>query len=421
MKPLSGMWLYINLAFAIVWDMVGFVLFIIGLIPAVQVIALVASIVVDVLAYLTDIAFCILYQGYVKIYNVNFKLYQFKRIREMMRLAKNSGASKNNPIAQNLARQTQKINQYMIDKFSNYVINFTVKKIQYSITTSVIELVPWLGDFSPTWTIKANLHLREHKATARELRIKNIEFENSLAKWRGSLRIGGVGKFKSRNNIPNIQSAPNKIKIPKNKSSSSRVKYLGSQANLKSDNIQSTSNNSSSNNIRYSQGQRDISQAANNIRPLRVGVSGVMSQSVQGQTDNNPDIMKTAANNIRPFRRKLPGEVGQSMSTQKENKLANDKSGVRKTAFMGGQLVYNFPQSLNTEDEELQYRKSVNKNIMSSKNKVLSDIASPQQSSKTSTDNNDIPANNIKEFTRTPQNQVNSERVLIKNKTILKR
>jgi hypothetical protein len=88
-----------------------------------------------------------------------------------------------------------------------------------------------------------------------------------------------------------------------------------------------------------------------------------MSQSVQGQTDNNPDIMKTAANNIRPFRRKLPGEVGQSMSTQKENKLANDKSGVRKTAFMGGQLVYNFPQSLNTEDEELQYRKSVNKSI----------------------------------------------------------
>jgi hypothetical protein len=417
MKPLSGMWLYINLAFAIVWDTVGFVLFIIGLIPAVQAIAIAASPVIDVLAFLTDMTFCILYQGYVKIYNVNFKLYQIKRIKEVMLLSKKSGASKNNPISQNLARQTQKINQYMLDKFSNYVINFTVKKIQYSITTSVIELVPWLGDFSPTWTIKANLHLREHKATARELRIKNIEFENSLAKWRGSLRVRGSGRLKSRNNIPNIQSAPAKIKIPKNKSNSSSGKYVVSRTNVKSNNMQSTRNSLSNNNIRYYQGQRDISQAANNIRPLRGGVSGDISQSVQGQKDNNPDIMKTAANNIRPFRRKLPGEVGQSRPTQKDNKLANVKSGVRKTAFMGGQLVRSIPQSLEYEDEELNYRKPVNKNTPSFKTKVLSDIASPRQSPQNnsiSKNNEKSPANNIKKFTRTPQNQVSSERVLIK-------
>jgi hypothetical protein len=188
MKPLSGMWLYINLAFAIVWDVIGFTLFIVGLIPAVQAVAIAASPVIDVIAFLTDLIFCILYQGYVKIYNVNFKLYQVKRIKEVMLLSKKSGASANNPIAQKLLRQTQKINQYMIDKFSNYVIDFTVKKIQYSIFTSVVELVPWLGDFSPTWTIKANLHLREHKATAREMKIKNIEFENSLAKWRGAIK-----------------------------------------------------------------------------------------------------------------------------------------------------------------------------------------------------------------------------------------
>jgi len=416
MKPLSGMWLYINLAFAIVWDTVGFVLFIIGLIPAVQAIAIAASPVIDVLAFLTDMTFCILYQGYVKIYNVNFKLYQIKRIKEVMLLSKKSGASKNNPIAQNLARQTQKINQYMLDKFSNYVINFTVKKIQYSITTSVIELVPWLGDFSPTWIIKANLHLREHKATARELRIKNIEFENSLAKWRGALRVGGSGRLKSRNNIPNIQSAPKKIKIPKNKSNSSRVKYLGSQSTLKSDNVQSTRNNSS-NNIRYEQGQRDISQAANNIRPLSGRVPGDMSQSVQGQTYNNPDIMKTAANNIRPFRRKLPGKVGQSILTQKDNKLANVKSAVSNTAFMGGQLVRSLPQSPEYEDEELNYRKPVNNNNPSFKTKVLSDIASPRQSPQNNSipkNNERSPANNIKKFTRTPQNQVSSESVLIK-------
>ncbi len=414
MKPLSGMWLYINLAFAIVWDTVGFVLFIIGLIPAIQAFAVAASPVIDVLAFLTDLIFCILYQGYVKIYNANFKLYQIKRIREMMRLSKNSGAAGKNPIAQNLARQTQKINQYMLDKFSNYVINFTVKKIQYSITTSVIELVPWLGDFSPTWTIKANLHLREHKATARELRIKNIEFENSLAKWRGSLRVGGRRRLKSRNNI---QSAPTKIKIPKNSSNSSSGKYVVSRTNVKSNNMQSTRNNLSNNNIRYEQGQRDISQAANNIRPLRGGVSGDISQSVQGQKDNNPDIMKTAANNIRPFRRKLPGEVGQSIPIQKDNKLASVKSGVRKTAFMGGQLVRSLPQSGEYEDEELNYRKPVNKNNPSFKTKVLSDISSPLQSPQNnsiSKNNEKSPANNIKKFTRTPQNQVSSERILIK-------
>jgi len=199
MKPLSGMWLYINLAFAIVWDSFGFILFIIGLIPGAQPITIPASLVIDVTAFLTDLILCILYQGYVKIYNVNFRLYQVKRIREMMRLSKNAGMS-NNPIARNLASQTQKINQYMLDKFSNYVINFTVKKIQYSIFTTVVEIIPWIGDFSPSWTIKANLHLREHRKTARELKIRNEEFEKSLAKWRGSLKIGGIGKYKSRNN-----------------------------------------------------------------------------------------------------------------------------------------------------------------------------------------------------------------------------
>ena len=312
MKPLSGMWLYINLGFAIFWDALGFVLFIIGLIPAVQVIAIAASPVIDVLAFLTDITFCILYQGYVKIYNVNFKLYQVKRIREMIRLSKNSGAAGKNPIAQNLARQTQKINQYMLDKFSNYVINFTVKKIQYSIFTSAVELVPWLGDFSPSWTIKANLHLREHKATARELKIKNIEFENSLAKWRGSLRTGGVIKVKSRNNRSGV--------------------YMR----------QSTTNNTKKIN--------------------RGRLAGERAQSVIKPKDINSDIMKTAANNIRPFRRKLPGDLGQSSQLQKENKFAGIKSAVSNATYASSQLIGSIPQSLEYEDDDRKYRKSVSDN-----------------------------------------------------------
>lgn len=192
MKPLSGMLLYINLGFAIVWDTFGFLLFIIGLIPGIQAVAVVFSIALDIMAFLTDLIFCFVYQGYVKAYNVSLRVYQLKRIKEMVRLSKNSGTSGKNPIAQNLARQTQKINQYMIDKFSNYVMDFTVRKIQYSIFTSVVELTPWLGDLSPSWTIKANLHLREHRKTARELKLKIEEFENSINKWYRALRLPNI-------------------------------------------------------------------------------------------------------------------------------------------------------------------------------------------------------------------------------------
>ncbi|MEX0596669.1 MAG: hypothetical protein WD512_09220, partial [Candidatus Paceibacterota bacterium] len=307
MKPLSGMWLYINLSFAIVWDLAGFGLFALGLIPGVQAFAVSASAVIDLFAFVTDFIICLLYQGYVQLYNVNFKLYQFKRIKEMLRLAKKSGESGKNPIAQKMSRQTQKINQYMIDKFSNYVMDFTVKRIQISIITMSFELIPWVGDFSPSWTIKANLHLRAHKKTARELKIKNIEFENSLAKWRGSLRTGGIGRLKSRNNTG---------------------RYMG----------QSITNKDNQTN--------------------REQLAGGRAQSVIKPKDMDSDIMKTAANNIRPFRKKLPGELGQSSQMQKENKFAGIKSAVSNTAFMSGQLVRSIPQSSESEDEDLRYRKS---------------------------------------------------------------
>ena len=306
MRPLSGMLLYVNLGFAIIWDSIGFLLFAIGLIPAVQAFAVMLSPVVDILAFLTDLTFCTLYQGYVKLYNVNFRVYQVKRIKDMLRLSKSSGASKN-PISQNLARQTQKINQYMTDKFSNYVIDFTVKKIQYSIFTSVLELIPWLGDLSPSWTIKANLHLREHRKTSRELKLRNEEFEKSLAKWRGSLRIGGIGKFKSRKN-----------------------------------------NN-----------QDVMKTAANNIRPFnrkKPAGAGVVSQSLLRQKDNNQDVRNTAANNIRPFTRQ-PRAGGQLIQGQSKQ-LANVQSKAANLAYSSGQLFGNIPQFLEYEDDRLKDKKS---------------------------------------------------------------
>lgn len=371
MKPLSGMWLYVNLAFAIAWDAIGFLLFIVGLIPAVQALAATASLAIDVLAFLTDFILCILYQGYVKVYNVNFRVYQLKRIREMIRFSKNSGAAGKNPIAQNLARQTKKINQYMLDKFSNYVINFTVKKIQYSIFTMAIESIPWLGDFSPSWTIKANLHLKEHRRTANELKIRTKEFEESLAKWRGHLRIGGIRKLKSRdsrNGVYMRQSTPNNIK-----------------------------------------------------KINRERLAGGRAQSVIEQKDINQGVRDSAANNIRPFRKKFPGELAQSSQIQKENKFAGIKSVVSNAAYASRQLVSSIPQSLESEDEELRYKKSTSNNIKPFKKKVLSDIANPPiQSPKdnnisNNTQPNTISAeNDIKKFTRNKQNQENLERILIK-------
>jgi len=318
MKPLSGKFLYINLGFAIVWDSLGFILFIIGLIPAVQAFAVAASPVLDVIAFITDMIFCVLYQGYVKVYNVNFKLYQVKRIREMIRLSKSSGASKN-PISQNLARQTQKINQAMLDKFSTYVINFTVKKIQYSIFTTVVELVPWIGDFSPSWTIKANLHLKEHRKTANELKLRNEEFEQSLAKWRGSLKIGGIRRVNTQSN------------------------------NINSKSVRET--------------------AANNIRPFRKKLPSEAGQSLQGQKNINLDVKESAANNIVPFRRKVVGEGSQPRSGQNSNKLANVQSIASNLAYSSGQLFGNIPQFLEYEDYRSKDKKSSADNMVRYSNK----------------------------------------------------
>lgn len=319
MKPLSGKFLYINLGFAIVWDSLGFLLFFLGLTPLV-VFTVVLSVVVDILAFLTDFTFCILYQGYVKIYNVNFRLYQIKRIKEMIQLSKISGVSKN-PIANSLSRQTQKLNQYVTSKFSNYVWEFAVKKIQYSIITSVVELIPWLGDFSPSWTIKANLHLREHRKIARELKIRNVEFEQSLAKWRGALRIGGIRRVNTQSN------------------------------NINSKSVRET--------------------AANNIRPFRKKLPSEAGQSLQGQKNINLDVREYAANNIVPFRRKVVGEGSQPRSGQNNNKLANVKSAAGNIASVGRQLVGSIPQSLEYEDDNLRDPKLPNNKTSPNDKKLI--------------------------------------------------
>lgn len=236
MKPLSGMWLYINLAFAIFWDFLGLILFVIGLIPAIQFIAVAISPLLDVIAFITDLIFTFLYYSYVQLYKVNFIRYQISRVKEMMRLSRRNRGSGNssNPISNALANNTKKISQYMANTFTDYVVNFAISRIRNSIMVATIELVPWLGDFSPSWTIKAWMHIREHRKIARRLKAKNIEFENSLAKWRGSLRLN------SRNSIRPFTMQTQQKSTPDNKISSNNIRSLRrSNPNLATNNIRS--------------------------------------------------------------------------------------------------------------------------------------------------------------------------------------
>lgn len=198
MKPLSGKLLYINLGFAIIWDTIGYIFFIINFIPAIQVISIIGSFILDIIAAMTDFTLCVLYQGYVKIYNVNFRFYQMKQIKEMFRLSKVSGAG-NSPEVKNISRQVQKLNKYILDKFSNYIMKFVVRKIQTLILTIVIESIPFIGDLSPTWTIKANYHIKEHKKTAKELQLRTEEFDKLINRWKKALSI-----YSASNNIRNF-------------------------------------------------------------------------------------------------------------------------------------------------------------------------------------------------------------------------
>lgn len=188
MKPLSGKLLYINLGFAIIWDTIGFIFFIINFIPVIQIVSIIGSVILDIVATMTDFTLCILYQGYVKLYNVNFRIYQMKQIREMLRLSKKSVAG-SSPEVKNISRQAQKLNKYILDKFSNYITKFVVMKIQTLILTLIIELIPFIGDFSPSWTIKANYHIKEHKKTAKELKLRTEEFDKLINKWKRALKM----------------------------------------------------------------------------------------------------------------------------------------------------------------------------------------------------------------------------------------
>jgi hypothetical protein len=194
MKPLSGMWLYINLGFAVMWDFLGFILFIINFIPVIQVFSIVGSFVLDIVAIMTDIVFCAIYYGYLGIYYMNLKLYQGKKITELLRLSRTSRnvSPSQSKIQQGFARKTQEASKYMLGKIGDYIMEFGWKRIVSLIVKGVVEAIPFLGDFSPTWTIGAWLHIKAHRKRAKQMKEDNEKFEDSINKWRQSLSISGA-------------------------------------------------------------------------------------------------------------------------------------------------------------------------------------------------------------------------------------
>lgn len=416
MKPLSGMWLYINLAFAIGWDFLGFILFIVGLTPGAPV-SVAVSFIVDALAFMTDMIFSFLYHSYVQIYKVNLIRYQISRVKEMLRLSRSSQGNKPNPVSNALANKTQKIGKYMASTFSDYVVNFAIIRIRNTIVVSTVELVPWLGDFSPSWTIKAWNHIGEHRKIARRLKAKIIEFENSLAKWRGSLRAGGKGRFASRNPIPRNKSTQS------SKIASNNIRPLTRKTQQDSQ----VSPSLASNNIRPvtrtpQLGVSSVSNSgpANNIRPFtrlpKPGASSVPADGVANNirpSTNTPQLEPSSAtsdvpaNNIRPFTR-IPKQGESSVPTdgpannirpftrrtQQSGQVSSNKSSrdIKSPAIPVPQISTNV--DLEDREEKLEELKAYSRGVAMNTDIVQNIINNIESNNK------QMEANNIRTFQR---------------------
>jgi len=194
MKPLSGFWVYLNLVTAIAWDFLGLILFFIDLIPAVQVVSIVGSFLVDFSAITTDIIFTTIYYTYLGTYFLGLKSYQIQTVASLVKLSKRSQGStpQANRLQQTLSRNAQEAGKNLTKKFFEYIESVGWKRIVGAIIAFVIELIPLLGDFLPTWTVRAWVQVAAHNTRARKLRDDNQKFEDAMNKWRRSLTLGGM-------------------------------------------------------------------------------------------------------------------------------------------------------------------------------------------------------------------------------------
>jgi hypothetical protein len=142
-KKLRSNALYFNLGLAVIWDVIGFFFFFLSLFA----IGIPFSVVLDFVAIGTALLFRFLHKGYFLKTTREIKA-DFKAIEKVVK------RSKKKAIAQQYAKARGQLDQW-VDQGAK----FLMREIIRMLMTFLLELMPFLGDFSPTWTIKAYFEL----------------------------------------------------------------------------------------------------------------------------------------------------------------------------------------------------------------------------------------------------------------------
>jgi hypothetical protein len=137
--------LYYNLGLAIVWDVFGFVLFLISLLG----IGIPISFILDFLAVGSSLLFRYMHKAYFLKVSREIKA-EYKAMEKQVKRSRKKA----------IAQQYAKIRGKM-DEWVNKGLSILTKEIIRMLLTFLLELVPFVGDFSPTWTIKALAELNE--------------------------------------------------------------------------------------------------------------------------------------------------------------------------------------------------------------------------------------------------------------------
>lgn len=142
-KKLRSNALYFNFGLAVIWDVIGFFLFILSLFA----IGVPFSVVLDFVAVGTSLLFRYLHKAYFLKTTREIKA-DFKAIKKAVK------RSKKKAIAQQYAKA-----RAQLDLWVDQGLRFLMREIIRMLMTFLLELMPFLGDFSPTWSIKAYFEL----------------------------------------------------------------------------------------------------------------------------------------------------------------------------------------------------------------------------------------------------------------------
>lgn len=144
-KKLRPNALYFNLGLAIIWDVIGLFFFVLSLVG----VGIPFSIVLDFVAITTALTFRILHKAFFLKTTRQIKA-EFKEIEKVVK------KSKKKALAEQYAKARGKLDEWVAKGKG-----FIAREILRLLMTFLLELIPFIGDFSPTWTIKAHFELQK--------------------------------------------------------------------------------------------------------------------------------------------------------------------------------------------------------------------------------------------------------------------